>query len=172
MESLIATVVLSVAVVGISGTLVASSQQAQDVDDSTVLNSLASALMEEVASKPFAVPPSGDRAGWSGSNRDRFTYDNILDFNGYTDTSPFTSLAGRSVDPNPAYRYTRIVSVLKRTTPSDEAASSGGKTGKTTTTASASAITLDFAMTSVRVTSSSGNSVTLNRLVCNTDITR
>jgi len=66
MESLIASVVLSIAVVGIAGTLVATSQQAQDVDDSTIVNSLARELMEEVVAKPFKAPVTGDVAGWTG----------------------------------------------------------------------------------------------------------
>lgn len=188
MESLIAAVVLAIAVVGISGTLVATSQQAQDVDDSAVVNALARELMEEIVAKPLMPPTSGNVLGWTGGNKDRTTYDSTSDFNGYSDVSPFKSIGGKLVDPNTGQTYTRTVSFEYRVDPKTpfstevtevglldgimrlllnparelDAALAGGLV------ATSVEITSDFGFVIVKVTSTSGRYVMLNRLVCNT----
>lgn len=193
MESLIASVVLAVAVVGISGTLVATSQQAKEVDDSAIVNSLANALMEEVLAKPFTAPTTGDKGGWDTGNRSRSTYDNMADFHHYTDTSPFTSIGGRVLDPGTGNAYTREVQFEYRDTPSTPALGGApamrlGSSFKTFmqlisdpwgsayaaasagVTAGPVAVAVDpeFGLVSVKVASSSGKYVILNRLVSNT----
>jgi|GEM_PF-4778003 len=201
MESLIASVVLSIAVVGIAGTLVATSQQAQDVDDSTIVNSLARELMEEVVAKPFKAPVTGDVAGWTGGNTNRKTYDNLNDFHAYADISPFQSLGGRSIDPGTGQTYTREVQIEDRLSPSipwldDEPAMLGlgsaldaagrliadpsgtlrsicfGEIVGPAAIGTATEVPAEYRMVSVKVVSSSGKSVILNRLMCNTTFTK
>lgn len=180
MESLMATVVLAVAVVGVSGTLIASTKQSSDVDDSLVVKSMASELMEEVAAKPFAAPTSNDQPGWSPRNQDRSKYDNVADFSGYNDRSPFTSLAGRSIDPGTGFTYKRSVTFTYVSAPvsSTSSSSSSGslidiELGLGSTSTPATPLTSgDFAIIKVTVDSNSGQSVTLTRLICNSVITK
>ena len=55
-ESLIATVILAIAVVGIAGTLAATYQQSKEQTSSAEATQLARQLMEEISAKPFALP--------------------------------------------------------------------------------------------------------------------
>ena len=87
-ESLIASVVLAIAVVAISGTLAASYQQSNARGDTTTALSLAQQLMEEIAAKPVALAPGQtNKPGWSHGQTDRRLYDTIDDYNGYADLS-------------------------------------------------------------------------------------
>lgn len=179
MESLIATVVLAVAVVGVSGTLIASTKQSSDVDDALVVKSMASELMEEVAAKPFSAPSSNDQPGWSARNKDRSKYDDVADFNGYADLSPFTSLAGKSIDPGTGFSYKRSVTLSYVAAPvssTSSSTSSGASLEINVSLGSQSSLPAltsgDFAIIKVSVDSSSGQSVTLTRLICNSVITK
>jgi prepilin-type N-terminal cleavage/methylation domain-containing protein len=174
MESLVASVVLAIA---------------------AVVNSLARELMEEIVAKPLAPPTTGNVAGWKGGNKDRTTYDSTSDFNAYADVSPFKSIGGKSVDPGTGQTYTRTVSFEYRSSPStafeiqfgaasDESYSAGlasvladpmrslciAVMGASVLplAPSPTEATSDFGFVVVKVTSSSGRYVMLNRLVCNT----
>lgn len=162
-ESLAASVVLAIAVLGVSGVLIAGSENARAVDDSAVCSSLARELMEEIIALPFAPPATGDVGGWSANNRNRFTYDNVADFKGYNDASPFDMLSGRSVSPQSGRLYKREVLFEYRATPSGAAVN---------TAVVAPATPADFGMVTVRVLSSGGESIALTRLVCNAQIER
>jgi prepilin-type N-terminal cleavage/methylation domain-containing protein len=127
-ESLIASVVLATAVVGVASALAVSSSQATATDVDTRSVALARQLMEEILSRPFAAPSVGDQPGWSAGNHVKASYDNIADFNGYTDTvspaaaavsSPKRELAASRVS------YARQVSFEYRNSPSGAAVVSG-----------------------------------------------
>src|SRR5436853_6859706 len=103
-EALIASVVLSVAVVGVSGVLASASGNARRMNDDAAAQLLARSLMEEIVARPFAPPLVNDQAGWSLGNKNRATYDNVADYNGYTDstksgaTNPAKTLGGATID--------------------------------------------------------------------------
>ncbi len=112
-ESLIASVVLAVAVVGIAGTLAASYQQAKDQVSISESTSLARQLMEEISAKPFAVA-AGDTnfPGYSAANTGRTNYDDVSDYHGYTDVSTsLRTLGGQTYAVGTAGPYTRSVTV-------------------------------------------------------------
>src|SRR5439155_9308521 len=80
-ESLIASVVLAAAVIGIAGMLAASYQQSEVRGNKTTALSLAQQLMEEIASKPLDPPSTPDHGGWSAGYSNRTVYDTIDDYN-------------------------------------------------------------------------------------------
>src|SRR4051794_24527860 len=97
-EALIASVVLSLAVLGVSGVLMAAAGNARRMSDYTGAQLLARSLMEEIVAKPF-TPPSNSGSGGSGchdGNNDRSTYDNIADYDGYQDTTDPTTATTRA----------------------------------------------------------------------------
>lgn len=103
LESLLAAVVLAVAVLAVAGTLSASSQQtAATTRDFTAL-SLGRQLMEEVAARAFAgdVPSGSDQPGFTYQN-DRSRYDDHADFNGYWDTCTVATDGTVSIVPGTA----------------------------------------------------------------------
>jgi prepilin-type N-terminal cleavage/methylation domain-containing protein len=159
-ESLIASIVLAIAVVGVAGVLTSASSQTRAMKDDLGAQALARALMEEVAAKPVAAPTSGDQAGWP-SNKNRATYDNIADYNGYTDstdssaTTVATTLGGSTISFGDGGTYTRSVAFEYRATPSGAAAGTG-----------------NFGMITVTVSSPNGHTTTLYRLVANTTVVR
>jgi Tfp pilus assembly protein PilV len=87
-ESLIASVVLAIAIVAISGTLAASYQQNTTRGETTTALNLAQQLMEEIAAKPIARPADQvNQPGWPQGQADRRLYDTVDDYNGYADFS-------------------------------------------------------------------------------------
>jgi prepilin-type N-terminal cleavage/methylation domain-containing protein len=104
-ESLIASVVLAAAVVGIAGTLSASYQQSSVRGNMNTALQLAQALMEEIASRPIDVPSGQtDKPGWISGQTDRTQYDNVIDYNGYTDVgSSITAWNGSTIDLSNVY---------------------------------------------------------------------
>jgi Tfp pilus assembly protein PilV len=87
-ESLIASVVLAIAIVAISGTLAASYQQNSARTNTTTALTLAQQLMEEIAAKPISLPAGQtNKPGWAQGQTDRRYYDTIDDYNGYADFS-------------------------------------------------------------------------------------
>jgi prepilin-type N-terminal cleavage/methylation domain-containing protein len=145
-ESLIASVVLAIAVVGIAGAIGASFNQSTELDQDAAAISVARALLEEAASKPFASSTASSRA--AAGNLDRTTYTNVADYHLYHDQNPFTTLGGQTVDLGAA--YSRSVSY---TVPASVTA------GATTTSRS------DFGKVTVTVTSPTGRTVSLSRFV-------
>jgi type II secretory pathway pseudopilin PulG len=112
-ESLIASVVLAAAVVGISGTLTASYKQNAVRGNTTVSLALAQQLLEEIAARPVELPAGQtDKPGWAAGQTDRQQYDTIADYNGYTDLSHSVVAADGSVlDLGDGDNYTRSVGV-------------------------------------------------------------
>jgi prepilin-type N-terminal cleavage/methylation domain-containing protein len=112
-ESLIATVVLAVAVVGIAGTLASTYQQQKDQVSAAEATQLARQMMEEISGKPFAPPAGSNVAGWSSGNRNREQYDEIADYNGLADVSTsIKTLGGDSQSVGSMGPYNRSVRVV------------------------------------------------------------
>lgn len=150
-ESLIASVVLAVAVVGISGTLATAYQQSKDQVSSAEAMQLARQLMEEISAKPFKVPAGSgtDAVGWSAGNRNRATYDDVQDYHGFTDVSTgIITLSGATQSFGTAGPYTRNVAVTEGPVP----------TGHTAPAA-------DFKRIMVTVTRPRGASVVLSKYI-------
>jgi prepilin-type N-terminal cleavage/methylation domain-containing protein len=175
-ESLIASVVLAVAVVGVSGAMMASYQQSAASESDSIAISLGKSLMEEIASRPLSLPDA--TAGWP-SVTDRTIYDTISDFNGYTDkvsaavshTSTLsagtfsgalpsvTAVTDGSTSLSPE-QYLRSVSVTYPTSLFGKSVSGGDFASG------------DFALVKVTVTGSDGASLTLSRLISNVTVSR
>jgi Tfp pilus assembly protein PilV len=112
-ESLIASVVLAIAIVGIAGTLAASYQQSNARGNTTTALNLAQQLMEEVAAKSID-PPAGqaNKPGWAQGQTDRRLYDTIDDYHGYADFSGTIQAAnGSTVNLSNGGSYQRSVNV-------------------------------------------------------------
>ncbi len=119
-ESLIASVVLAVAVVGIAGTIAASHQQSKDQIAVAEATRLARQLMEEISSRPFDVPAGSpsNATGWSGGNPNRTLYDDVSDYHGYADNSAsITTQGGVTQSFGTAGPYGRSVSVTEGSVP-------------------------------------------------------
>ena len=153
-EALVASVFLAVAVVGVAGTLSASSQNMEQLGQYANCQALAKELCEEVASKSFTVQPN---LGYSAGITSRTNYDDMPDYDGYTDnsTTGIKTLQGTLIDFGDSANYTRKAAFEYRTTPGGSKVASG-----------------NFGMITITVTSSNGASVTLQRMVSNTNVTR
>jgi len=119
-ESLIASVVLAVAVVGIAGTIAASYQQSKDQVSVAEATQLARQLIEEISARPFEVPAgsASNAVGWSGGNANRSLYDDVSDYDGYTDDSTAIAIPGGGTRSfGTAGPYTRSVSVTSGPVP-------------------------------------------------------
>lgn len=156
-ESMIATTVLATAVVGIASALATSHQQNQFLREQGVMLQLGRSLAEEIAAITFTDELDGFGNGWADRNFDRRTYDDIFDYDGYTDQSPFESLAagGAAVDYAGAYR--RSVTVTPLATP---------------TTPAASVAVSRLAKVTITVSAPSGRRVELSRWVGRVDMER
>jgi type II secretory pathway pseudopilin PulG len=152
-ESLIASVVLATAVTGLLTLLSSAASQAVAVQQDTTALSLARELMEMTSAVSFAKPVP-DTKGWPEvpRNTNCLTYDDILDFNGYTDTVTSTESNPTGGTAGDGRAYLRTVTVTQNawsgTTPAD------------------------FMRVTVTVTPPKGRAVTLHRLVTKADPTR
>jgi type II secretory pathway pseudopilin PulG len=125
-ESLIASVVLAIAIVAISGTLAASYQQNTMRGNTTSALNLAQQLMEEIAAKPIALPSNQvNKPGWQQGQTDRRLYDTVDDYNGYADFSSTIQAAdGSTVNlNNGATSFQRSVTVQSGAVPAGLTAS-------------------------------------------------
>src|SRR5436190_12254159 len=87
-ESLIASVVLALAVVSIATGVSASFQQAGLLNESSTALELGRQLLEEIAAKPFVDPRDGSTTlGPESGETSRSLYDNADDYNGFTDST-------------------------------------------------------------------------------------
>lgn len=118
-ESLIASVVLAIAIVAIAGTLAASYQQNAIRGNTTSAMNLARQLMEEIAAKPIDLPAGQtNNPGWQNGQTDRRQYDTIDDYNGYTDFSGTIQAAdGSTVNLSEGGTYQRSVTVQSGAVP-------------------------------------------------------
>jgi prepilin-type N-terminal cleavage/methylation domain-containing protein len=149
-ESLIASVVLAVAVVGIAGTLAASYQQARDQVSVAEATQLARQLIEEISARPFEVPAGSpsNAVGWSAGNPNRAIYDDISDYHGYTDNSTsITTQAGVVQSFGTAGPYERFVTVTEGPVPQGHTAPA-----------------IDFKQVKVTVTRPGGSAVVISKV--------
>ncbi|HYE21181.1 MAG TPA: hypothetical protein VEA69_22230 [Tepidisphaeraceae bacterium] len=156
-ESLTASVVLAIAVIGIAGPLTAASIQAEQSRETATATVLARQLMEEIASKPLL-----DNAGTTytrgpdAGEASRALYDSANDYHGYTDASATLTAADGTRVAVPT-GYTRTVSVEYRTTTAGAAAAAGdyGVVTVTVRTPGAQNVKVVRLLTRSRVTSTS-----------------
>jgi len=152
-EAMCASVVLTIAVLGLSGTLAASYQQTIAMHESATAVALGRQLLEEITAYPFTV------SGSAPANR---PFNSISQYNGYTDTSSgLPTLDGSTVDATGAVSYTRSVTV--------QSSGSGFPGGGITDSSSPNS---DFALVTVTVTAPDGQTMQLQRAVCNYTFTR
>jgi Tfp pilus assembly protein PilV len=117
-ESLIASVYLAAAVIGISGVLSATYQHSAAYGTSATGLSLAQELMEEISARP-AVLAAGtvDQPGWP-TVTDRTKYDTVDDYNGYSDVgSSITTASGSTIDASDGGSFIRTVTVTANAIP-------------------------------------------------------
>jgi MSHA pilin protein MshD len=156
-EALIASVVLAAGVIGISSSIGASYQQTKATEHMATSVALARELMEEISSKPFDDPNGASSLGPETGETSRSLYDNVDDYNGYSDTtdstsaSVMTNLSGTALSLGDGEIFTRSVTVSYRKTPG----------GSTTTSG-------DFALVTVTVTDPQGRTLTVSRLFART----
>lgn len=160
-EALLASVVLAIAVVGISQLTSASYQQSEALRQDTRAVSLARELMEEIAAKPFADPNAiageefhlGPDTGETAGNR--ATYDNVDDYDGFADNTNqgvMKTASGQAINFVTTEYFSRSVKVEYRTAPAGPAGNG------------------DFALVTVTVTTAKGRTVQLSRLFTKTTI--
>lgn len=144
LESLIASVVLMISVVGIASTLASSSSESDSMNEMTTMVALGRQLLEEIAAKPFPIAGTTTVVGYTSGNHNRSTYDDVSDYDGYTDSSPFTTLSGSTVATAGIYR--RAVAFTRRTNPSDTPSSTGNFGLITVTVTAPSGATSKFSL--------------------------
>jgi hypothetical protein len=154
LESLMASVVLAIAVVGIAGPLAASAEQAEMIRERGTALVLARQLLEEIAAKPLCdggvTCHLGPETGAGETSRDK--YDSADDYHGYHDsTDRLTSLAGQTVPFTAGATYARDVTVEYRATLAGNAATSG-----------------DFGLVTVAVTTPHRQVISICRLLTRT----
>jgi Tfp pilus assembly protein PilV len=154
-EAVAASTVLLICVLAVALTLGASSSEARDLRTTITASILGQELLEEISAKPFPISGVTTNPGWQQGQHNRSQYDDVADYNGYTDTSPLQMLDGTSVDPTPQISYTRTVSFSYMTSP----------TGPTNSTGS-------FGLITVTVTPSAGPAVSFVRVVSAASVTR
>lgn len=156
-ESMLATVVLATAVLGISSALGVSHQQNQTLRERGILLQLAGSLAEEVASTPFTNSTGGFGNGWAANNKNRRTYDDVYDFDGYADQSPFDSMIATGQQMDYQGNYRRSVKVEALATPA---------------AAAASQVASNFARVTISALAPSGRKVSIQRWVARVDVER
>ena len=157
-ESLLASSVLAIAVVGISSVLAASYQQSAIRGNTGTALSLAQQLMEEISSKPLDPPQQPDKPGWSQGQTDRSQYDTVDDYNGYSELSSGIQMPdGTTVDMGDGGSYTRVVTVTANARPAG---------------APTSAPQSDFVMVTVTVQMPHNQAVSVSQLMTRATMTR
>lgn len=147
-ESMLAAVVLATAVVGVAGSIAAAHQQNRVLREQGTMLQAARSLLEEVSLLPVATSGANQSNGWSGGETDRSAYDDVFDYNGYSDSSPFKSMHPKGSDMDLGTGYTRRVSV---------------KPYVTLTVPAATTLLGNFAEIRVTVRSPGGRELTLSR---------
>lgn len=177
-ESLVASVVLAVAVVTVSGAIVCSQQQTMMQEEDSAAVMLARQLMEEIESTPLVLADgTTGQSGWPGVT-DRSLYDTGGDFNGYTDIASVSVQRGSSSESVAvAGTATPTVSVVTPgTTPPALSPQQYRRSVSVSYPSSAFGVAVnsgDFAVVSVSVQGGSASAnVKLSRLMTRTTMTR
>jgi hypothetical protein len=119
---MIASLVLGIAVSGLAVSLAASHQNSAEANDRGNIVQFGRALVEELAAKAFTSPNIPDKLGWSQGQTNRLQYDDVFDYNGYTDRvliSDSSIVVGSSTEPG----YVRSVAVTPMLTTAQQAGS-------------------------------------------------
>ena len=142
MEAMIASVILSVAAIGIVDLLLSAQQQQQALQQNATATMLARQLMEEIAAKPFGPStPVVPRA--------QITYAN--QYNGYHDTTAgMNTLSGEAISPGNGELFSRAVTITNAAAP-----------------AGSTAPVSDLQLVTVNVTTPGKQTVALSRLLTN-----
>jgi Tfp pilus assembly protein PilV len=147
-EGMIASVILAVAAVAIASLLLSANEEATVMRENATAASLAGQLLEEIAAKPLGTYP------WAAvpAARPLFTY--AEDYRGFSDdTSTITTLATNALAlPGDGGLFQRSVSVIAQAGPTGSTAPMG-----------------DFALVTVTVTTPSGRTISISRLIARTD---
>ncbi|MCS7034281.1 MAG: prepilin-type N-terminal cleavage/methylation domain-containing protein, partial [Phycisphaerae bacterium] len=91
-ESMIAVVIVGMVAAALAGVLAAAYQQQAFAREQSAMLQAARALLEEIAALPFTEPDGSNGGGFLDGNMDRATYNDLFDFDGYSDLSPFRGL--------------------------------------------------------------------------------
>jgi len=111
MEALLAAVILAVAITAITVPFTAAAQNQQDEARSTLAVSLAQGMMEEILSKPFRDPQGSTQVGPDPGETSRSLFDNIDDYDGYTEgPGQIVTLNGKLVNDPAGVGLSRHVS--------------------------------------------------------------
>lgn len=150
-ESMMASVVVAIALIGVSGMLASSSDQSQVTKEISNAILLAQQLMEEIAGKPLLETDGSHSLGPEASETSRILFDNVDDYHNYSDySSAVKDSNGNWFALGDGQQYARKVTVEYRSTP---------------TTANANG---DFALVTVTVTAPGGQKAILCRLMSKT----
>jgi Tfp pilus assembly protein PilV len=153
-EGLIASVVLAISVVGLSGLISATANQSMVLDHLSTARSLARDLMEEIAAQPFLEANGSTHLGPETGETSRALITAADDYSGYSDTTQaLQTLDGQTVALSNLL-FTRSVAFQYRTTP---------------TTASANVHSGTFALVTVTVTTPDNKVIQLSRLLSRID---
>jgi prepilin-type N-terminal cleavage/methylation domain-containing protein len=157
-ESLLAAAVLSILVAGVGELLAASYQQTMVQNQTATAIALGRQLLEEIASKPLTDPATGTTTpAATAKTTARSTFTGVGDYNLYTDNgASLSTLGATTLNVTAGQTYTRAVSVQLGATPSGDSVSPNS----------------DFALVTVTVTTPSGQTVKLQRVVTNYTFTR
>jgi prepilin-type N-terminal cleavage/methylation domain-containing protein len=152
LEALAASVVLSILVLGVCGTLTESYEQSAVVQSNGTGVALARQLADEITSRQL-----GSSLG-PGSYTSRAQYTTVCNYNGYSDTSTAIPLleGGTPLNATKPDTYSRSVTVSLGARPSIDSTSPS----------------TDFAIVTVSVTGPWGQTVTIPKFVCNYAIQR
>ena len=100
-EALIASVVLAISAMAIANSMAACDKSQEWLQQSVNCQGLAKQLVEEISSRSFSVEPN---PGYSTGHTNRALYDDVADYNGYTDNSAssagITTLSGTKISFN------------------------------------------------------------------------
>ncbi|MCC6422666.1 MAG: hypothetical protein IT447_04250 [Phycisphaerales bacterium] len=150
-EALLAAVVLSVGVGGVAMTMSAAHGQSAMLRENTRMVMLGRQLMEEITALPFADPDT-QQAKLGPNETQRSSYDDVGDYNNYSDNSTdMTTAGGESAAMNDTGAYQRNVTVEFRSQPQGPADNNG-----------------NLALITVTITAPSGRTFKLSRLVART----
>ena len=114
-ETLIAIAILAVVTTALSGALSAGRQQTQNARNTVAATLLAQAMMEEILRLPYTDPNGYNNIGPGPLNTSRPLFDNIADYDGYTDGSSTTTDIANNPYPASMQGFTRSVSVTAAT---------------------------------------------------------
>lgn len=101
-----ASAILALAVVALTQAVAAAQMQTVDALHRTRATELADALMEEVLRLPYADPDG------SGGELTRATFDDMQDFNGFTEAAGTISDSGGTAYDSPLQGFSRSVTVV------------------------------------------------------------